>query len=328
MGIFSLDRLVGPGRSRSEDFELLCLELVRARGEISSDAYRIASPDGGIDIYDPERRLAYQCKAYPVFRNDLVRAVRVSACAAKRSNADFPFRAYVLMIPFVPTKEQRVKLTDALAKSEGQVRIIDADNIETRLYDSPKVAARFFPSILVLIPPQCPEIVLKTGDSPTIHIRLASIKTGQQIPIRVSADALVIGLRHFIIALLRLPDTYSITAASSVSSGEIQWALSVVRGGSSVLLPDNVTLADAGVRDGEILHLFFENRATIRGSFLKTVEPHRTKIKIRSAIWEPREMNEAIILEEVKDGSVDLQRVVEAYVSWHVRRVISAQEDS
>ena len=325
MKLLSLDRLSGPGNSVDENFELLCLDLTEIALDDQSTVHRNRSPDGGIDLYlvSPKCTLAYQCKAYSQYRPDLVRSVEKSALMASKASVKTPFDAYILMIPFVPTRDQRLKLEQALKKSGAKTDIVDGDQLERRLFDKPEIAARFLPSVTVVIPPNCEALELVTGKGKLLELHVESIRTGQRIRLRVSSGALVAGVVNFLVAVLRLPNRFSVDAASFFHSGELHWRLAVTRETKTIELSSDETLEEAGVRDNEAIHLVFEQEVQFRGGFLKLPGPHWEKRSIDSDIWDGNEMNEALTKDEFQGRSADypIGTLIDRYSEWHFNRV-------
>jgi hypothetical protein len=326
MRFLSLERLEGPGKSIDENFELLCLDLSKIGSDnLPSDIHRILPPDGGIDVYfaGSTDKIAYQCKAYPHFRSDLVRAVKKSAHMACVASSKTPFDVYVLVIPFVPTREQRRKLEEALKESGAKPLIVDGDELERRLFDAPQIATRFFPSVTIIMPPSCDALQLSTGQGELINLHIESIRTGQTIPLKVSSGAQVHGVVNFLVAVLRLPNTFTINAASFVSSGDLHWKLAVVRDGKRTVLSSDETLEEAGVGKNAVLHLVFEQEELVGGGFAKRIGLHWEKISIDSDIWDGNEMNETLMKDEWQ-GHSDSDRfelLIDRYFQWHFERV-------
>ena len=105
-------------------------------------------PDGGIDIFARSRDgtgdAAFQCKAYPRFRSDLLRSAATSAAAAARSRPDYAWDQYVLVVPFIPSSGQRIKIEAALRHCGGAFQITDADELEATLFRYPDIARKIF----------------------------------------------------------------------------------------------------------------------------------------------------------------------------------------
>ena len=78
MGVFDFQWLRGPGQSVAENFEILCLALLRAEHP-NGNHQCIEAPDRDIDILGVEvvaaEKRAYECKAYQSFSAALTRAV-------------------------------------------------------------------------------------------------------------------------------------------------------------------------------------------------------------------------------------------------------------
>ena len=226
MQFFNLDFLQGPGDSLAENFELLNLELARI-DLAPSEVFRLSPPDGGIDIFSigrPDRaNVAFQCKAYRKYRSDLLPAIRESVASANRATSDYKWDIYYLVIPFVPTKDQRAKIALELKECRGESHICDADEIESGLFRHQQVANRFFPRIIIASSCDGAGFVLGLPGSVntrsidlTLHLR----EWGQSIPITVSEDATVRGLLNLIIAKFSLPFSGNISAGLSHSWGQ------------------------------------------------------------------------------------------------------------
>jgi len=320
MRILSLDRLVGPGQSIGENFEILCLELVKATAGPLSQYFRNSSPDRGVDIYyenDNGVVYAYQCKAYSTFRANLISSLKKSIKAANHSFEKKPWDYYVLIIPFVPTAGQRDRLEEVLKTCKGKSHIIDGDEIETRLFYSLEIASRFFPTVTVAIPPDNEEIILKTGDNcRIIRTYLQSIRTGQRIAILASADATCNGLVNLLNSILKLPDMVIVSALGlPVSKEEIHWQLSVVRDGKEVKLSPEMSLEQAGVREGNTLRLSYHTEIKFTGGFMKEIGPPlKYESFLDSRSWDEEEMNPKLIR-----GTKKVNELLIDYIEWHLK---------
>jgi hypothetical protein len=320
----SLERIVGPGNSTDENFEILCLHLAKIAVDDPSAVHRNLPPDGGIDIYyEGSTSVAYQCKAYSQFRGDLVRAVENSAIKARNASVTAPFDVYALMIPFVPTRNQRQKLEEALMKSGSKTHIVDGDELEQRLFGAPQIATQFFPSVTIIMPPNCETLELITGHGKIINLHVQSVQTGQKIPLKVSSGASIQGVVNFLVALLRLPNTFVFNASSFYESGDLEWRLTVKRFGIKKRLSSVKTLEEVGVRNKDIVHLVFEKTVNFSGGFFKQIGIHREQISIDSDIYNEDEMNRALTKDERQGHfrGIRFKRLVGKYCQWHFDRV-------
>jgi len=258
MKFLSLERLVGPGRSQDENFEIMNLELIKADLP-QHESFRLSAPDGGIDIYSKsptgDWSPAFQCKAYPRFRPDLVSAVSKSASSAKRSAQSYPWSEYILIIPFVPTSAQRTKLFDALRDCGGEFSIYDGDELEAKLFRHPAVARRFFPELLIATSSEHSRIVLGlSGDPSMIELKLLIHTWGQTVPVEVSPDAKCGSLLNLLVGQLGLPVKGSI-ACVTVVWYKVRWHLILETATQDVLLDPDKTLRDEGVPSGATIAL-------------------------------------------------------------------------
>jgi hypothetical protein len=324
MKLLSLERLIGPGKSVDENFEIMCLELVNKAGDGKSRAHRNLPPDGGIDIYEPDRLTAYQCKAYSQFRSDIITAISKSAEKAKNNLKTVPFDAYVLMIPFVPTQKQRGNIEKAMKIAKSYTYICDGDEIESRLFEHPEVASRFFQSVIVIFPPQG-EIVLKTDDPrPMVQLFLKSEKTGQRIPISASPNVTCEGLLNYLNFILKLPSSIRLLAGNLLEqSEEIRWFLSVMRDGNKSYLDHDVTLEKAGISDGDIIFLGFKYDIRVSYGYSKDIGL-RDSVELFSKIWEDHVMGEKLIRAE-KSHPVEQQKdnMIREYIEFHLSNIHS-----
>lgn len=327
MKFLSLERMVGPGRSQAENFEILCLELVKDPGKSPSRAHRNLPPDGGIDIYNPDAsgsRIAYQCKAYGKFTGALLAAVEQSARKARETAASTPFDYYVLLIPFVPTLQQRKKLEQALSLAGSRTVVCDGDELETRLFNSPHTIGRFFPGVTVVFAPGSQELTLSTGHSGTVRLYLESVNTEQRVPVSVSTDATVAGLTHFLVTALRLPDTYKVKASSFHEGGDLVWRLARVDESGPCPLPPGDSVASSGLWDGDVLTLTFSTVVEFSGGFMKDLGTHQEQVEVDSKTWTAKEMNPDLVSlsrtgYSEKQG---LAALLDDYVEWHLQRLL------
>lgn len=268
MRILSLERLSGPGRSMAENFELLVLELFKAEYP-GGQTFRLAAPDRGIDIYSvlaDGTRGALQCKAYATFRADLLTGIKASLDAALNAKTTYPWDEYILVLPFVPTADQRRRITETSTASGVAVTITDGDELETLLFRHPSVASRFFAGLIIDDRPGVAAIVLgvdQPGQMLELVLRIHS--WGQQIHVRASPDAPVASLLSALLGRLSLPRKASVSYVSAAWF-DIEWQLVVEEDADRLLNPEK-TLAEEGAVSGTVLALRYELRMTGSAKF-------------------------------------------------------------
>ncbi len=282
MKFLNLDHLDGPGRSIGENFELLNLELIKADLP-NSEVFRIAAPDGGIDIYCRSLKggwnQAIQCKAYPRFRTDLVTAVAESARAAVRSAQDYPWDRYVLIIPFVPTIGQRSKLKAVLPQGKSEYYIIDGDELEATLFRHPGVARRFFPNLIIVTPTEDGRLSLGyPDDTARLQIKLRIRSWKQTIPVTISPDAKAGSLLQVLIGQLSLPVKASVLAVGT-SWHDIIWEL--IHENEGCVLDLDQTLRDQGVLTGATVGLRYKISIIDSAQFMRD-EPETPYVSLES----------------------------------------------
>jgi hypothetical protein len=275
MKFLSLERLVGPGKSVDENFEIMNLELIKAELPLH-ESFRLSPPDGGIDIYsrattDKGINLAFQCKAYPTFKSNLVQATAKSARAALSSVNVYPWNKYNLIIPFVPTRDQRVKLEEVLRECYTLPKlysphIVDGDELEATLFRHTSVARRFFPNLIVVTLSEQGRIVLGYPDDPAmLQLDLRVHTWNQMIPVRFSPNAKAGSLLQMLIGQLTLPIKGSIEAVG-YNSYDIKWEL-ILEGEPECVLDLEKTLPEQGVISGKTIFLRYSYSAKGFGAF-------------------------------------------------------------
>ncbi|MGA2916615.1 MAG: hypothetical protein ABSE89_11375 [Sedimentisphaerales bacterium] len=320
MELLSLDRLVGPGASFSENFEILCLELIKAAGGDYKECYRLSPPDRGVDIVIAMANgitIAYQCKAYPRFTSGLLSELAGSIEKAIASQSEIRWDDYWLIIPFVPTAQQRQKLIKVLKQYRGHVGILDGDELEARLFNFPDIAARFFPSLKIVWPPQKNILVFQTKRSTEIvSTCLRSVRTGQLIPIEVSPDITCGGLVQFLKYALRLPD-HVITKDTDdmvLSREEICWKLSLMRGGTKQDVAPEIEIGQLGIREDDCFIITYSLEIEIESGFMKSMGAR--KLALFSRLWEDESMGTDLI-----QGTGTQESLLSCYVDHHLKRV-------
>lgn len=280
MKFLSLERLVGPGKSLDENFEIMCLELIKALLPLH-ESFRLSPPDGGIDIYSRATtenglNLAFQCKAYPTFKTNLVQAITKSVRAALSSAKTYPWNRYHLIIPFVPTAHQRVKLEEVLRESHTLPKtylpnIVDGDELEATLFRYPSVARRFFPNVIVVTPSEQARIVLGYPDDPAmLQLDLRVFTWKQIIPVRVSPNAKAGSLLQMLIGQLSLPIKGSIECAGS-HDYDVNWEL-ILEGEPECVLDLEKTLPEQGAVSGKTIFLRYNYSAIGFGAFASGID--------------------------------------------------------
>jgi hypothetical protein len=274
MKFLSLERLVGPGKSVDENFEIMNLELLKVDLP-QHESFRLAAPDGGIDIFcraiaDNCVNLAIQCKAYPTFRFNLVRAVAESSHAAVSSIEMYPWKRYVLSIPFVPTALQRTRLQEALKECtlvdhRYKPHICDGDELEATLFRYPSVARRFFPDLTIVTPSEQGRIILGYPDDPSMLQLTLKIYTWRQtFPVSVSPTAKAGSLLQMLIGQLTLPVKGSVPFF--MQGYDIKWEL-ILETETEPILDLEKTLPEQGVTRGATISLKYNFSLTGWGAF-------------------------------------------------------------
>lgn len=278
MKFLSLERLAGPGRSLDENFEIMSLELIKAEFR-HHESFRLSAPDGGIDIYSRAKErdvpnIAFQCKAYPTFKSNLLQSVAKSARTALSSIKRYPWNRYMLIIPFVPTGIQRIKLEEALdGRHRGiseadrrivrvftgpdlQFHIIDGDELEATLYRHPSIARRFFPTTVVITPSERGRITLGFPDDPSmLQIELRIYTWEQVMPVTVTATAKAGSLLQMLIGQLALPVKGSVARIGGGKQWyDIKWEL-ILEGDPKHALDLEKTLPEQNVFSGAVIAL-------------------------------------------------------------------------
>ena len=267
MKFLSLDRLAGPGNSLAENFEILCLELVKA-DKPNHRTFRLSAPDSGIDIYSRDTRgeihFAFQCKAYSRYRSNLLSSISNSVNAANCSFEEYPWSYYILTIPFVPSISQRTKIEKVLRSCQQKFLICDGDELESHLFRYPFVARRFFPDLLLVTPTEQGSITLGFTDlSPTLEIKLHVHTWGQVIPVRASPDAKCGSLLQLLKGQLSLPLKGYISCVAQVEY-DVVWRLALEEKRQREL-DENKSLSEEGLTNGSVIALKYNIVMTHRG---------------------------------------------------------------
>jgi hypothetical protein len=272
-----LEHLAGPGDSVDENFEIMNLELIKAILP-QYESFRLSAPDGGIDIYSRDttgagENFAFQCKAYPTFRPNLVQAVEKSIHSALSSANLFPWTHYNLVIPFVPTRNQRWKLEEVfqsanlkskfgLGHSERYFHIVDGDELEATLFRHPSVARRFFPNLVVVTPLEQGKIVLGYPNDPSLlQVNLKFHTVNQIVPVNVSQDTKAGSLLQMLIGQLGLPVKAAVICVTK-SYYDIQWSL-ILAGKPERVIDLEKTLPEQNVTQGATIYLRYYFSCTI-----------------------------------------------------------------
>jgi hypothetical protein len=220
MRLFQLPWLRGPGTSHDENFEILVLELLKARYP-EGGHFRVGAPDGGIDIFGEESatnyrghivgkaKVAYQCKAYSAFRSDLVYSVNQSlerAQETRSTESSLWWERYTLIVPLLLSKKQRMRIEHAWTSKGLEASILDIDSIENLLYEFEDVRTRFFPDFGFIIPRQNKPIQVGfPGASDTVEISIFLHRFQTAVDFTVPLDLTVAGFLEILVQELPLP---------------------------------------------------------------------------------------------------------------------------
>jgi|GEM_PF-2495953 len=331
MRTLTLELLTGPESTTAENFELLCMELARYTDPASS-FHRIASPDGGIDfsgVAGDGEVIAAQCKAYARYGGGFLESVRSSVAGALRSQRSVGWTRFFLYIPFVLTAKQRERVVGELEPVRSWY-IIDGDELETRLYDSPEIASRFFPSVRFVQSAQSGPLTLCRIKEEVIRLNLNILGTGQRVPVDVGCDITIGGLIAYLRRAFYLPDTLIVQVAPLPAElAPIDWQLLEGEDPNQPNRLDPTALVgESGLTDGAVVHLQYSAQVQYDGGFARPIGmPHPPlALRLYSKVWADSEMGTDVIAGEYDIPAVTSDLVM-ARSERHLQAYLSAQVD-
>jgi hypothetical protein len=110
--------VVEPETSFANAWEVFCCQVLN-RHHKTTDIYQRKPPEGGIDLYWPAKKLAYQCKSVEdkTGQFSLSKAM-ASIDSALKTRRELPWEKYILCANVVLTGEQERKLREQLPDKE------------------------------------------------------------------------------------------------------------------------------------------------------------------------------------------------------------------
>jgi len=290
MPVFDLHWLRGPASSVNENFEVLCLELLREEFP-GCGHFRLSSPDCGIDILGTEPfqqktatvsgspkslKVAYQCKAYARFSFDLHRAIgasMASAISVRAHSTTLTWDRFAVILPQLLTAMQRERLHTLWTRNQLPPDIRDIDWIERLLYQHGDVRARFFPEFVVVLPNKGRplEIGFPNGSEGHQQLVLYLSRFEQRLPLECSPDLTVQGLISILIDELHLP-TQAQVHSITTSNFAIEWDLYLTSSRSNPL--DRMrTIRDLELPRGAEVVLVHSLQITLNMSYFGSEPP-------------------------------------------------------
>jgi hypothetical protein len=170
-----------------------------------------------------------------------------------------------LVIPFLPTARQRIKLERALQSCDGPFHIADSDELGASLFKHGDIVSRFFPGVSVIRPSRDGAIGLGYPDSSgMLHLNLHIHSWNESLPLIVSPSVKIGSILQLLLGQLSLP-IYGTIMCVAVHYYEIRWVLLLERRSPLFpllkrqrrLKPDR-SLSEERVSDGATVSLRYE----------------------------------------------------------------------